>query len=566
MFPVYLSTLNLKNNNLNILPSQIFRRLSHLETLTLSDNLLTRLPEDIFQSIQNLVTLKLDNNNLAELPNDIFRGLSSLKELAIDNNCLSHLPTGVFHGITTLLTLTLSNNNLTELPNGIFQGLSSLDVLTLNDNHFSEIPKEILKGLTSIQTLTVSDNDILKVPYRVCKKIPNIKTLNLSSNNLQILGEQLADCEYLESIDLRQNKLTWISNYAFNKANRSLLVYVDRISLCCFLPALRCVTQFSDLHNATLSEGDKPRQQYQDNTTCLEISPKMIKCTSVRQPYSVGNAINATICSIDCPVRCVCRLEYYQVIRICPEGISTLSLSYTHLKVIQHLHVTGIIQYPFAGLSTNLTDIISLQFIVTQKFGLLPEDLYTLDLSRNTLGELPKLAFNEFPSLMTLILEDTNITVLTREIFSGLNSIEILSLKTNLLTNLSGMLFQDIPSLLSLDLSNNNIHELSPGIFQGLYSLEILSLNDNHLSYILINTFRDIPSLRTLELSRNRFRKLSTGMFHGLLSLTTLTLSNNHLINLTAYVFEDIPSLITRNSTVIGSMNYQLQHFRGSYY
>jgi internalin A len=84
-----LGEINLENNQLTILPSEI-TEMKYLERLNLCHNQLTQLPSNI-KNLQNLTGLWLHNNQLYELPTEIST-LKNLKELDLSKNQFKHFP------------------------------------------------------------------------------------------------------------------------------------------------------------------------------------------------------------------------------------------------------------------------------------------------------------------------------------------------------------------------------------------------------------------------------------------------------------------------------------------
>lgn len=119
-----LRTLYLNNNNIEILPREIFD-LWNLEYLFLSGNKIKEIPEEI-KKMYNLKVLKLDNNNIEILPKELFK-------------------------LSRLGTLSLLGNNIREISDEI-SNLKNLHFLNLNslinydrDRIQSLLPNTIIK-------------------------------------------------------------------------------------------------------------------------------------------------------------------------------------------------------------------------------------------------------------------------------------------------------------------------------------------------------------------------------------------------------------------------------------
>ena len=89
--------------------------------------------------LSSVTTLSLNDSGITALQADDFSGLSSLTTLRLRNTSLSALPAGVFSGLSGLTTLVIrDNSSLSALPAGVFSGLSNLNRLDLRGNPGSD--------------------------------------------------------------------------------------------------------------------------------------------------------------------------------------------------------------------------------------------------------------------------------------------------------------------------------------------------------------------------------------------------------------------------------------------
>ena len=116
-----------------------------------------------FNGLSNITTLDLYNNKLTSLPSNVFAGLNSLTTLNLDHNKLSSLPPNVFAGLNSVTYLTLNNNNLTSLHPNVFAGLTSLGEVTLQNNALTCLPNIP----SSVHTLSLPDGK-QKSDYSTC--------------------------------------------------------------------------------------------------------------------------------------------------------------------------------------------------------------------------------------------------------------------------------------------------------------------------------------------------------------------------------------------------------------
>lgn len=145
-----LSSLVLKNNQIEKVDAVWFPDNSNLTWLDASGNLLTRIPASLLQKLSNLENLDLSNNRVDRIPSNVLRPLAKLERLNLQDNKLASLDAETFQGTPKVVYLFLSRNKLTKLPQNLFQGLSHLKVLSLDDNQLRHIPTGLLDPLTSL--------------------------------------------------------------------------------------------------------------------------------------------------------------------------------------------------------------------------------------------------------------------------------------------------------------------------------------------------------------------------------------------------------------------------------
>ncbi|XP_071435843.1 toll-like receptor 13 [Pithys albifrons albifrons] len=116
--------------------------------------------------------------------------------------------------------------------------------------------------------------------------------------------------------------------------------------------------------------------------------------------------------------------------------------------------------------------------------GDLPYNTTSLNLSVNTLRQVPPDAFAHLPQLHTLDLTHNRLELLARGAFQGL------------------------PALTQLDLAHNHLSVLPTGVFTGLGNLSVLRLDHNPLLAVAPGALRALPALATLRLRGGRLGAL----------------------------------------------------------
>ena len=83
-----LTRLDLSNNQISILPNNIFSNLSELQTLILSYNKLQCIEEKAFSGLTKLRVLSLHGNDISMIPDNSFKDLVSISHIAMGANPL----------------------------------------------------------------------------------------------------------------------------------------------------------------------------------------------------------------------------------------------------------------------------------------------------------------------------------------------------------------------------------------------------------------------------------------------------------------------------------------------
>ena len=141
----------------------------------------------------------------------------------------------------------------------------------------------------------------------------------------------------------------------------------------------------------------------------------------------------------------------------------------------------------------------------------------------------------------TLDLNDSGIASLRPEDFSGLTNLERLLLNDNRLQGLPSGLFEGLGNLGTLEFRRNQLQSLRRDAFSGLGNLNRLRLQGNRLSSLPPGVFSGVGrSGWWLFLSDNPLSSLPAGVFSGTAGLEWLSLGNNAMTELPAGIFSGI--------------------------
>ncbi|VUZ54040.1 unnamed protein product [Hymenolepis diminuta] len=95
------------------------------------------------------------------------------------------------------------------------------------------------------------------------------------------------------------------------------------------------------------------------------------------------------------------------------------------------------------------------------------------------------------------------------------------------ITRLNKEVFRRLPSVAQIVLSQNNISEIEDGTFANVENLQYLDLRQNNLHCIYNGTFQGTRNLRVLKLDQNQISWISSGAFSSSFSLQWLSLGGN---------------------------------------
>lgn len=112
-FPKYIpastSELYLDGNEINVIPSSL-SLLTQLTRIDLSNNQINILPSNIFSNLTNLHTLIMSYNKLQCIQPDAFKGLTSLRILSMHGNDISMIPDGAFDDLNSVTHIAIGSN------------------------------------------------------------------------------------------------------------------------------------------------------------------------------------------------------------------------------------------------------------------------------------------------------------------------------------------------------------------------------------------------------------------------------------------------------------------------
>jgi Leucine-rich repeat (LRR) protein len=232
-----LHSLNLSNNNIEVLERYVFYGVTHLQDLDLSRNNIFSIDGETFYFTSNLTLLLLANNRLSEIKATAFSKLNRLQRLDISNNEIASVQAKLFQNNINLEWLSLADNRLTEINPLTFQKQSYLSYLDLSRNEITRIKGETFSQNVKLKLLLLAGNNISELDLRAFHAESELSYLDISGNkmaeignltfrNLQFLSfsknllqrihpRSFRHCNNLRSLSLSENYISEVSDEAF---------------------------------------------------------------------------------------------------------------------------------------------------------------------------------------------------------------------------------------------------------------------------------------------------------------------------------------------------------------
>ncbi|NXP45427.1 GPV protein, partial [Heliornis fulica] len=367
-------------------------------------------------------------------------------EIHITDSSVTHLR-DVFSRMVELQHLILSSNNISLISPMAFKGLRRLKALKLLDNKLVELPPEVFDDMVELQQLMIQNNRLESVEENLFDKLASLEELFLNKNQLTALPSGvLKKLAKLRVLNLSRNYLAALPRDIFSMLARleKLVLYFNRLS---------------SVESGVFDSLKELLELFLHSNNIQSIAPDAFHC--LRKLRSLTLSRN--------------KLEAL------PPGL------------FLHLH-----------------------------------HLSKLTLYRNPLKSLPEVLFGEMKHLGSLWLHHTKLSTIPDFVFSNLTNLELLMLICNReLSVLPKNVFSGLRELRGLSLHTNNISSLPEGIFLGLQKLQNVSLFDSKLEVLPGNLFHHLKRLQKVYLNSTKLRSLPGDFFAALPELQEVFLDNN---------------------------------------
>lgn len=370
----------------------------------------------------------------------------NMTEIHITNANISYLQ-DVFARMEELQHLILSSNNIALISPMAFKGLGRLKVLKLLDNKLVELPPEVFDDMVQLQQLIIESNRLNSIEENLFDKLTGLQELYLNKNQLTALPSGvMKKLPKLRVLNLSRNYLAALPRNIFSALARleRLMLYINRLS---------------SIESGMFDSLKELQELFLHSNNIHSIAPDAFHCL---------------------------------------RKLRTLTLSRNRLQVLP------------SGLFLHL------------------HNLSKLTLYRNPLKSLPEVLFGEMRHLGSLWLYHTKLSTIPDFVFSNLTNLELLVLSFNPeLTLLPRNVFSGLNELRGLSLHTSNISSLPEGIFLSLQKLQNISLFDTRLEVLPRSLFHNLKHLQKVYLNSTNLQSLPADFFTALPELEEVVLDDN---------------------------------------
>ncbi|XP_018428681.1 PREDICTED: leucine-rich repeat neuronal protein 1-like [Nanorana parkeri] len=220
-------------------------------------------------------------------------------------------------------------------------------------------------------------------------------------------------------------------------------------------------------------------------------------------------------------------------------NLTELDLSQNHFQSIEDLSIS------------NLSHLITL-YLEENQLTELPdyclkdlESLEELYINHNQINFIGSRAFAGLGKLLRIHLNANRLRVIDSRWFEDLPNLEILMIGENPVSALQNFNFQPLGKLHSLVLAGMELDQIPENAFYGLDYLESLSFFDNRLTSVPKEAMKPLKLLKFLDLNKNAISRIQSGDFRDMPHLEELSLNSmEELERIEGEAFQDLPELL----------------------
>ncbi|XP_064635829.1 uncharacterized protein LOC135493010 [Lineus longissimus] len=542
-WPSTLKEISLVQNKLYWLPHKYFTG-TNVEYLSLAINEFFQFPSDAVQDMKKLKFLNIERNKLKSISIPHLRGLSGdrsqLMHFNLSRNLINYVQPGAFSQLKYLKILELHDNRLQYIAPGAFSNLPQLVHLDLHGNRMQTLIRRSFENNPELRTL-ILHSQVPKMAAVMSGSMANMKkltTLYLGTNALKTFPHPaLSNEEWpnLKSVHVDNNRIRNPTEYGL-EAYPPLMATAGVIRM--------------RQHKKWVTTPDINELNFANNLIKLVTPDEFCALKRLRVLQLNSNLLDETTLPAKA-FDCVKDLRVLKMggnrFKVIPEAITTP----TSLPVIEFIHLhSNSLTYVKSGTFHNLQSlkevVLAYNKIIAVENDTFHDNILEVYLNGNKYKFTHEGPFFNKTKLVTLSLQDNEITEIPDIAFYNCKALDSLNLANNKLGRLMKTTFKDGRFSYRFTVTNNRINYIEDGTLAHITSVSYFSFSHNRLTRLPMGKdFHDLSVTYGLDLSHNHIHTIESGAFKNI-KLTflgaSLLLNNNRLRKVESYAFVDIAS------------------------
>lgn len=181
-----IESLDLRRNEITVIPANVFAAMEMLEELNLFDNEISRIEDGAFKGLGNLRRLYLSGNQLTVIGVGTFGGAENVRELFLGGNAIRTIESGAFN-MPNLENIVLRGNRLKSLPEDLFAASNTLEKADLSENELMRLGR-LFDQSNNLYILNLNDNPDIEDAdiFDVMQRLPRLSYLFLANTNVKL--------------------------------------------------------------------------------------------------------------------------------------------------------------------------------------------------------------------------------------------------------------------------------------------------------------------------------------------------------------------------------------------
>ncbi|KAG8233287.1 hypothetical protein J437_LFUL012222 [Ladona fulva] len=477
-----LESLMLQGNRIKSLGKESFVGLKSLKELRLKEHGLTSLEENVFHHINSLEYLEISHSKITKLPESI-RVLGSLKILSVIGNSIKSIDSKECASLSNLDGVSIVNNSVTEIHSDCFSHLKNVKVIDISGNHLSELPKTATK-MDRLQIFSLQHNSKPIAKVWQFLESESLMKMNMRNSSIEYLRpEMLHLLPNLTLVDLRDNKLRELDErfFAFNPKLQYVYLEGNKVS---------SIPSGFLLRNRELFDVKISRNNISSLPNIFdEYSSVVLLDLSVNNLKIITNSSLSNLRYLD-----FLSLSHNQIHSLANDSFRNVqNLRTLILEGNSLIRVHSSLFLPFEK-SNSLSYLHLGNNLISSLSPLVIPSLKTLFLSNNRLANLERGVFHGLTALKLLILSNNRIAELPNStLVTYEQELFYLDLSFNSLSQIPINAFKEASSITTLFLQGNRFQKFHWEWIRTLIELKELDLSENGLHFLDCNLKEFFP-------------------------------------------------------------------------